>query len=125
MSQEQQITPIPGSTMYEHEQEMLNGNGGLAIVPHPQPGVPDIQGVQSEGQVEGVVEELAEVGAPGVAEFQGPRIFVHAPGMSGIWRCMSKAWMKRHTSGSWQWSDFSPNSVLGPKLKSRNYTNGW
>ena len=79
MSQEQQITPIPGPTVYEDEQEMLNGNGGSAMVPHPQPGVPDIQGVQREGQVEGVVEEPAEVGAPSAAEFQGPRIFVHAP----------------------------------------------
>ena len=58
---------------------MLNGNGGSAIVPHPQLGVPDIQGVQREGQVEGLVEELAEVGAPSAVEFQGPRIFVHAP----------------------------------------------
>ena len=69
MSQEQQITSIPGPTMYEDEQEMLNGNGGSAIVPHPQPGVLDIQRVQSEGQVEGVVEEPAEVGAPGAANF--------------------------------------------------------
>ena len=51
MSQEPQITPVPGPTVYEDEQEMLNGNGGSAIVPHPQPGVPDIQGVQREGQV--------------------------------------------------------------------------
>ena len=79
MSQEQQITSIPGLTMYEDKQDMLNGNGGSTIVPHPQPGVPDIQGVQREGQVEGVVEEPAEVGAPSAAEFQGPRIFVHAP----------------------------------------------
>ena len=42
MSQEQQITPIPGHTMYEDEQEMLNGNGGSAIVPQPHLGVPDI-----------------------------------------------------------------------------------
>ena len=49
MSQEQQITPPPGPTVYEDEQEMLNGNGETAIVPHPQPGVPDIQGVQREG----------------------------------------------------------------------------
>ena len=69
MSQEQQITPIPGPTVYEDEQEMLNGNRGSAIEPHPQPGVPDIQGVQREGQVEGVVEEPAEVGAPSAAEF--------------------------------------------------------
>ena len=41
--------------------------------------MPDTQGVQREGQVEGVMEELAEVGAPNAAEFQGPRIFVHAP----------------------------------------------
>ena len=58
---------------------MLNWKGGSAIVPHPQPSVPDIQGVQSGGQVEGVVEESVEVGAPGAAEFQGPQIFVHAP----------------------------------------------
>ena len=25
------------------------------------------------------MEELAEVGAPSAADFQGPRIFVHAP----------------------------------------------
>ena len=79
MSQEQQITPIPSPIVYEDEQETLNGNGGSAIVPHPQLGVPDIQGVHNEGQVEGVVEEPVEVGAPGAAEFQGPRIFVHAP----------------------------------------------
>ena len=48
-------------------------------MPHPQPSVLNIQGVQSEGQVEGVVEEPVEVGAPGAAEFQGPRIFMHAP----------------------------------------------
>ena len=35
MSQEQQITPVPGPTVYEDEQEMLNGNGGSAIMPHP------------------------------------------------------------------------------------------
>ena len=29
------------------------------------------------------MEELAEVGAPGAAEFQGPRIFVHAPRYEG------------------------------------------
>ena len=69
MSQEQQITPVPSPTVYDDEQEMLNGNGGSAIVPHPQLGVPDIQGVQREGQVEGVVEEPAEVGAPSAAEF--------------------------------------------------------
>ena len=78
MSQEQQITPIPGPTVYEDEQEMLNGNGGSTVVPHPQLGGPNIQGVQREGQVEAVVEEVAEVGAPSAAEFQGPRIFVHA-----------------------------------------------
>ena len=33
MSQEQQITPIPGPTVYEDEQEMMNGNGGSTIVP--------------------------------------------------------------------------------------------
>ena len=58
---------------------MLNGNGGSAIVPHPQPSVPDIQGVQSEGQAEGVVEEPVEVVAPSATEFQAPRVFVHAP----------------------------------------------
>ena len=79
MSQEQQITPVPGPTVYEDEQEMLNGNGGSAMVPPPQPSVPNIQGVQREGQVEGVMEEPAEVGAPNAAKFQGPRIFVHAP----------------------------------------------
>ena len=69
MSQEQQITPVPNPTVYEDEQEMLNGNGRSAIVPYPQPGVPDIQGVQREGQVEGVMEEPAGVGAPSAAEF--------------------------------------------------------
>ena len=39
----------------------------------------DIQGVQSEGQVEGVVEGPAEVVVPSAAEFWGPRIFMHAP----------------------------------------------
>ena len=42
MSQEQQITPVPGPTVYKDEQEMLNGNEGSAIVLHPQLGVPDI-----------------------------------------------------------------------------------
>ena len=42
MSQEQQITPIPGPTMYEDEQEILNGNGGLAIGAYPQLVVLDI-----------------------------------------------------------------------------------
>ena len=79
MSHEQQITPVPGLTVYKDEQEMLNGNGGSAIVPHPQPRVPDTQGVQREGQVEGVAEEPVEFGAPSAAEFQGPWIFVHAP----------------------------------------------
>ena len=69
MSQEQQITPVPSPTVYEDEQEMLSGNGGSTIVPHPQPGVPNIQGLQREGQVEGVMEEPAEVGAPNAAEF--------------------------------------------------------
>ena len=49
MSQEQQITPIPGPTVYEDEQEMLNGNRGSVVMPHPQPGVLDIQGAQREG----------------------------------------------------------------------------
>ena len=42
VSQEQQIALVPIPTIYEDEQEMLNGNGRSAIVPHPQPGVPDI-----------------------------------------------------------------------------------
>ena len=42
MSQEQQITPVPGPTVYDDEQEMLNGNNGSKIVPHPQPSVLDI-----------------------------------------------------------------------------------
>ena len=58
---------------------MLNGNAGSAIAPHPQSGVPDIQDVQSEGQAKGVVEKPTEVVSPGAAEFQGPRICVHAP----------------------------------------------
>ena len=49
------------------------------MVPHPQLGVPDIQGIQGEGQAGVVVEEPIEAIALGVAEFQGPRIFVHAP----------------------------------------------
>ena len=65
MSQEQQVTPIPIPTMYEDEQEMLNGNNGLEMVPYPQPGVPDIQGVQGEGQARVVVEEPTEVVALG------------------------------------------------------------
>ena len=46
---------------------------------YPTLSLPDIQGVQNEGQIEGVVEELAEVVTPGVAEFLSPRIFVHEP----------------------------------------------
>ena len=34
--------PHSQSYIYEDEQEMLNVNGGLAMVPHPQPGVLDI-----------------------------------------------------------------------------------
>ena len=77
---------------------MLNGNGGSTIVPHPQPGVPDIQGIHSKGQVGGVVEEPTEVVAPNAVEFQGPRIFVHE------WHpeVHVQARMKRHASGSWQ-----------------------
>ena len=37
MNQEQQIIPVPSPTIYEDEQEMLNRNGGSAIVPHTQP----------------------------------------------------------------------------------------
>ena len=48
------------------------------IVPHPQLGVPNIQGVQSEGHVGVVVEEPTEAVALSVAKFQGPQIFVHA-----------------------------------------------
>ena len=55
------------------------GMGDQLLCPTLSPGVLDIQGVQREGQVEGVVEEPAEVGAFGATEFQGPRIFVHAP----------------------------------------------
>ena len=58
---------------------MLNGHSGLEIVPHPQLGVPDIQGAQGEGQAGVVVEESTEAVAPSTAEFQGPRISVHAP----------------------------------------------
>ena len=49
------------------------------MVPHPQPSVADIQGVQGEGQTGVVVEESTEAVAPSAAEFQGPRIFAHAP----------------------------------------------
>ena len=69
MSQELQIAPVPVPTSYEDKQEMLNGNSGLEMVPHPQLGVPNIQGAQGEGQVGVVAEELAEAVAPGVAEF--------------------------------------------------------
>ena len=53
--------------------------GNKLLCPTLQLGVPNIQGVQREGQVEGIMEEPAEVGAPSAAEFPGPRIFVHAP----------------------------------------------
>ena len=42
VSQEQQIALVPIPTIYEDEQEMLNGNSGSEIVPHHQPDVPDI-----------------------------------------------------------------------------------
>ena len=48
---------------------MFNGNGGSAIVPHLQPGVLDIQGVQSEGQVGVMVEEPVEAVASSAAKF--------------------------------------------------------
>ena len=57
---------------------MLNGNGGSELVPQPIPGMP-IQGVQDEGQVGVRVEEPSEAVILGVAEFQGPRIFVNVP----------------------------------------------
>ena len=40
--------------------------------------VPDIEGVQGEGQSRVMVEVPIESTAPGATEFQGPRIFVHA-----------------------------------------------
>ena len=79
---------------------MLNGNGGSAIVPQPQPSVLDIQGVQSEGQVEGVVEEPTELVHPVWLDSRLLGcLFIH-PGMSGIQRCTSRAWMKRYANGS-------------------------
>ena len=69
ISQEPHITPIPIPIVYKDEQEMWYGNSGSEIVPHPQPGVPDTQGVQSEGQAGVVVEEPAEAIAPGAPEF--------------------------------------------------------
>ena len=71
MSQQEQITPVPISTVYKDEQEMLNGNGGSKLVPQSQPGMP-IQGVQDEGQVGVIVEKPSEVVIPSAAEFQGP-----------------------------------------------------
>ena len=68
-------------------------------MPHPQPGVLDIQGVQSEGQVGVVVEELVEAIMLGAAEFQGPNLLRTHLGTNGIWRCMFRAWMRRHTNG--------------------------
>ena len=43
---------------------MLNGNSGSEIVPHPQLGAPNIQGVQGEGQVGVVVKEPTKAVAP-------------------------------------------------------------
>ena len=45
--------------------------------------------------------------------------------MSGIQKCTFRAWMKRHASESWQWRNFSTVLVLGPRLESRKYTDGW
>ena len=49
-----------------------------------------------------MVEEPTEAVAPSAARI--PRalgfLCMH-PGTSGIWRCMSRVWMKRHTSGLW------------------------
>ena len=58
---------------------MLNGNSGLETMPHPQPSVLDIQGIQIKGQVGVVIKEPYEVVIPSVAELQGPKIFVNAP----------------------------------------------
>ena len=69
MSQKQQITPVPVPIVYEDKQEMLNGNSGLEIVPHPQPSVPDIKGVQCEGEVGAMDEEPTEAIVPGAIEF--------------------------------------------------------
>ena len=57
---------------------MLNGNGGSELVPQPQPGMM-VQGVQEEGPVGVIVEELAETVVPSAPEFHGPWIFVHVP----------------------------------------------
>ena len=57
---------------------MLNGNNGSELVPQPQPGMP-VQGVQEEGQVGIIVEELAEAMVPGATKFPGLQIFIHAP----------------------------------------------
>ena len=48
---------------------MLNGNSGSVIVPQPQLGVLDIQGVQSGGQARVAVDEPFEAVVPGAGEF--------------------------------------------------------
>ena len=77
MSQDQKTTPIPIPTIYEDEQEMLNGNG--EPMPHPQPGIPLLEGVPQGDQAKVVVQEPSEAVVMREAAFEGPRIFVHAP----------------------------------------------
>ena len=55
MSQDQRLTPIPIPTIYEDEQEMLNGNG--EPMPGPQPSIPLLEGVPHGDQAEVVVQE--------------------------------------------------------------------
>ena len=42
----------------------MNGNNWLKIVAHPQPSVPNIWGVQSEGKARVLVKELAQAIMP-------------------------------------------------------------
>ena len=58
MSQDQRLTPIPIPTIYEDEQEMLNGN--VEPMPRPQPSIPLLEGVPQGDQAEVVVQEPSE-----------------------------------------------------------------
>ena len=64
-------------------------------VPHPQHGVPLLEGVPQGDQARVVVEEPSEAVVMIEAVFEDLRIFVHTPGTNGIWRCTSKAKMKK------------------------------
>ena len=76
---------------------MLNGNGEQ--VTHPQPSILLLEGVPQGDQARVVVQEPSDAVVTRKAAFEGPRIFVHATGMNGIWTRVSRAKMKKLDGG--------------------------